>query len=97
MILACGGFEWNQELVRAFIGYDIQPLSPPHNTGDGLVMAMEAGARLGNMNSYWGQPAMIDPASERTMSGIRVMVKMAARETTIRPKASPIVSMSATV
>jgi succinate dehydrogenase/fumarate reductase flavoprotein subunit len=65
VILACGGFEWNEELVRAFIGYDLQPLSPPNNTGDGLVMAMEAGARLGNMNSYWGQPAMIDPTITR--------------------------------
>lgn len=65
VILACGGFEWNQELVRAFIGYDLLPLSPRDNTGDGLVMAMEAGALLGNMNSYWGQPAMIDPAITR--------------------------------
>ena len=65
VILACGGFEWNEELVRAFIGYDLLPLSPPHNTGDGLAMAMEAGAQLGNMNSYWGQPAMIDPEITR--------------------------------
>jgi succinate dehydrogenase/fumarate reductase flavoprotein subunit len=65
VILACGGFEWNQELVRAFIGYDIQPLSPPHNRGDGLLMAMAVGASLGNMNSYWGQPAMLDPGVMR--------------------------------
>ena len=65
VILACGGFEWNQELIRAFIGYDLLPLSPRDNTGDGLVMSMEAGALLGNMNSYWGQPAMIDPAITR--------------------------------
>ncbi len=62
VVLACGGFEWNRELVRAFIGYDLKALSPPRqNTGDGLTMAIEAGARLANMNSYWGQPAMIDP------------------------------------
>ena len=65
VVLACGGFEWNKELVRAFIGYDLKPLSPPNNTGDGLMMAMEAGAHLGNMNSYWGQPAMIDPGVTR--------------------------------
>jgi len=65
VILACGGFEWNEELVRAFIGYDLKALSPPNNTGDGLVMAMEAGAQLGNMNSYWGQPAMVDPEITR--------------------------------
>jgi succinate dehydrogenase/fumarate reductase flavoprotein subunit len=65
VILACGGFEWNPELVQGFIGYGVQPLSPPNNVGDGLVMAMEAGAQLANMNSYWGQPAMFDPAIER--------------------------------
>jgi 3-oxosteroid 1-dehydrogenase len=40
VVLACGGFEWNDELVAAFIGQEIHPLSPPHNEGDGLVMAM---------------------------------------------------------
>ena len=38
-------------MVRAFIGYDLKPLSPGTNTGDGLVVAMEAGAKLGNMMS----------------------------------------------
>jgi succinate dehydrogenase/fumarate reductase flavoprotein subunit len=65
VVLACGGFEWNAELVHGFIGYDVKPLSPPNNVGDGLVIAMEAGAQLANMNSYWGQPAMFDPAIER--------------------------------
>ena len=64
-MLACGGFEWNREMVNAFIGYDVKPLSPPNNVGDGLVMAMEAGAQIANMNSYWGQPAMFDPGVTR--------------------------------
>lgn len=62
VILACGGFEWNADMVAAFIGYEVKPLSPGGNTGDGHRMAMEIGARLGNMNSYWGQGAMFDPA-----------------------------------
>ena len=62
VVLACGGFEWNAEMVRGFIGYDLAPLSPPNNVGDGLVMAEEAGAQLANMGSYWGTPAMFDPA-----------------------------------
>jgi 3-oxosteroid 1-dehydrogenase len=65
VVLACGGYEWNAEMVRAFIGYEVQPLSPPNNTGDGLVMAMEAGAQLANMTSYFGQPAMFDPEITR--------------------------------
>lgn len=64
VVLACGGFEWNPEMVRAFIGEPIEPMSPPHNRGDGHVMAMEAGARLANMTAYWGQPALLDPAVE---------------------------------
>jgi succinate dehydrogenase/fumarate reductase flavoprotein subunit len=65
VVLACGGFEWNAEMIRGFIGYDIGALSPPNNVGDGLAMAMEAGARLANMNSYWGTPVMFDPGIVR--------------------------------
>lgn len=65
VVLACGGFEWNPELVRGHIGYDVKPLSPPNNTGDGLAMAMDAGAKLANMVSYWGTPVMFDPEISR--------------------------------
>jgi 3-oxosteroid 1-dehydrogenase len=61
VVLASGGFEWNREMVRAFIGQDIEPLSPPHNVGDGHRMAMETGARLANMGAFWGQPALLEP------------------------------------
>jgi len=61
VVLACGGFEWNRDLVRAHIGYDLYPVSPPNNVGDGLRLAMQAGAELANMGSYWGTGAMIDP------------------------------------
>jgi 3-oxosteroid 1-dehydrogenase len=62
VVLACGGFEWNEQMVQAFIGHAIDPLSPQGNEGDGQVMAMAAGAVLANMWTYWGQPAMLDPA-----------------------------------
>ena len=64
VVLACGGFEWNEEMVRAFIGQELMPMSPPHNEGDGHRMAMEAGAELGNMTSFWGQPAILEPDVE---------------------------------
>ncbi|HXY27541.1 MAG TPA: FAD-binding protein, partial [Acidimicrobiales bacterium] len=61
-----GGFEWNPELVRAMIGYDVLPLSPPgNNTGDGLRLAASVGAKLANLDSYWGTPAMYDPGITR--------------------------------
>jgi 3-oxosteroid 1-dehydrogenase len=64
VVLACGGFEWNEQMVKAFIGQRIEPMSPPYNEGDGHVMAMEAGAELANMTSFWGQPALIEPGFE---------------------------------
>jgi succinate dehydrogenase/fumarate reductase flavoprotein subunit len=71
VVLACGGFEWNAEMVKAHIGYDVYPLTPQNtNTGDGLRMAEQMGARLANLDSYWGTPAMFDPtvrASDGTM------------------------------
>jgi 3-oxosteroid 1-dehydrogenase len=65
VVLACGGFEWNPALVRAHLGYDVYPLSPGGNTGDGLMMAVDAKAQLGNMDSYWGTPVMFDPEITR--------------------------------
>lgn len=65
VVLACGGFEWNREMVLAYIGYEVQPLSPGSNTGDGHLMAMELRAQMGNMGSYWGQGASFDPEITR--------------------------------
>ena len=54
VILATGGFEWDPELVRAFLRGPMNgAISPPFNTGDGLRMAMSAGAALGNMTQAW--------------------------------------------
>jgi succinate dehydrogenase/fumarate reductase flavoprotein subunit len=61
VVLAAGGFEWNRGLVRAHVGYELHPLSPPVNVGDGLELALQAGAELANMGSYWGSGAMYDP------------------------------------
>jgi 3-oxosteroid 1-dehydrogenase len=65
VLLACGGFEWNEELVRAFINVPrLWPLSPPTNEGDGLLMGLEAGAAIGNMSATWSYPATSDGHSE---------------------------------
>lgn len=75
VVLASGGFEWSKELVRDFIGAPLDPLSPPGNDGDGLRMGMAAGARIANMTSFWGQPAVLEPGFE--YEG-REMVQMAS-------------------
>jgi succinate dehydrogenase/fumarate reductase flavoprotein subunit len=54
VILTCGGFEWNPTLVHRFLGLSISPATPPHNTGDGLLMSMEVGANLANMTEHVG-------------------------------------------
>jgi 3-oxosteroid 1-dehydrogenase len=62
VVLATGGFEWNAELVAEFLrGPMTAPTSVPTNTGDGLLMAMRAGARLANMGQAWWVPAVQIP------------------------------------
>ncbi len=60
VVIATGGFEWNETLVRTFLrGPLTGPVSVPENEGDGLLMAIEAGAQLGNMqHAFWMQSAL---------------------------------------
>ncbi|MDQ0157584.1 FAD-dependent oxidoreductase [Robertmurraya andreesenii] len=65
VVLASGGFEWNKQLVRAFLKAEFtHPVTPPGNEGDALMMAMKAGAALENMSEAWWYPAMVDPTFE---------------------------------
>ena len=65
VILATGGFEWNEALVRAFLrGPMDAPAGVPTNTGDGLEMATDAGAALGNMAQAWWAPMARIPGEE---------------------------------
>jgi 3-oxosteroid 1-dehydrogenase len=66
VVLATGGFEWDDELVRSFIrGPLTRPVSVPTNTGDGLRMVMRIGAALGNMREAWWVPTIDVPHPER--------------------------------
>ena len=60
VVIATGGFEWNKELVQTFLrGPMTGPVSVPENEGDGLLMAMQVGAKLGNMsNAFWMTSAL---------------------------------------
>ncbi|MFC1989972.1 FAD-dependent oxidoreductase [Chloroflexota bacterium] len=55
VILTCGGFENNREMLVNFSPYatelPIYPLGTPYNTGDGILMASEVGAKLWHMAS----------------------------------------------
>lgn len=60
VVIATGGFEWNEDLVKTFIrGPLTGPVSVPENEGDGLIMAIEAGAQLASMqDAYWQQSVL---------------------------------------
>jgi 3-oxosteroid 1-dehydrogenase len=59
VVLATGGFEWDDALVRSFVrGPLTHPVSVPTNTGDGLRMAMRVGVALGNMREAWWLPVV---------------------------------------
>jgi 3-oxosteroid 1-dehydrogenase len=65
VVLGTGGFEWNADLVRSFLrGPMTHPRSAPENEGDGLVMAMAAGASLGLMSEAWWMPTIEIPGDE---------------------------------
>jgi 3-oxosteroid 1-dehydrogenase len=62
VIVASGGFERDDALVRTFLhGPMLAPAGPPSNRGDGLRLGMAAGAALGNMTEAWWCPALQVP------------------------------------
>jgi succinate dehydrogenase/fumarate reductase flavoprotein subunit len=65
VLLTCGGFENNQEMIRNYLpGVPYCYTSgTPYNEGDGIRMAMAVGADLWHMNNYAG-PSMALKAPE---------------------------------
>lgn len=62
VVLASGGFEWSDDYQQRYLqGMRTMPVSPPGNEGDGLRMAIEAGAELANMSEVWGSPTAFMP------------------------------------
>jgi 3-oxosteroid 1-dehydrogenase len=69
VILATGGFEWNDEYRATFLrGTVSMPTSIPTNTGDGLRMAIRAGAALQNMREAWWIPVTSLPPGVNSMN-----------------------------
>lgn len=63
IILACGGFENNPEMIDAHIrpGARIYPAGTPYNRGDGQLMAQEIGAKMWHMDGIEWQCYGIRP------------------------------------
>lgn len=53
VVLATGGFEYNAEMLKNYSkAVDVHALGCPANTGDGILMAQSAGAKLWHMTAY---------------------------------------------
>jgi len=62
VVIATGGFEWDEDLRQTFLrGPVTAPASPPTARGEGLSLAMAAGAKLGNMTNAWWAPTLVTP------------------------------------
>lgn len=60
VILGCGGFDFNTEWRKRYLRTPVfNTVSVSTNTGDAHRMGLEVGAALGNMQNYWGTPAML--------------------------------------
>ncbi len=65
VVLATGGFEWNEDYKRTFLrGPLTHQVSMETCDGDGLTMSMKVGAKLGNMREAWWIPAAVVPEEE---------------------------------
>jgi 3-oxosteroid 1-dehydrogenase len=79
VVLATGGFEYDADLVRAFLrGPMREPAGVPTNTGDGLRMAMRVGAALGAMREAWWVPVVRLPGA-RADGGSNVQLVLRER------------------
>lgn len=69
VVIATGGFEWNKQLVQTFLrGPMTAPVSVPECEGDGLRMAMDVGASLGNMANAWWMVSTKESSETRDRS-----------------------------
>jgi tricarballylate dehydrogenase len=76
VILATGGFQANRDMMQTHFGPDGQSLRllaprAHHNTGDGIRMALEHGARIsGDWNGMHAEP--VDPRAESSAAVVLV-------------------------
>ncbi len=75
VVLTCGGFENNQEMIRTFLpGVPYCYTSgSPYNAGDGVRMAMEVGADLWHMNNFAGPSMALKVAQYPTTFSMRAL------------------------
>jgi succinate dehydrogenase/fumarate reductase flavoprotein subunit len=75
VVLTCGGFENNQEMIRNYLsGVPYCYTSgTPYNEGDGITMAMSVGADLWHMNNYAGPSMALKVPEIRTSFSMQAL------------------------
>ena len=75
VVLTCGGFENNQEMIRNYLpGVPYCYTSgTPYNEGDGITMAMSVGADLWHMNNYAGPSMALKVPEIRTTFSMQAL------------------------
>jgi succinate dehydrogenase/fumarate reductase flavoprotein subunit len=75
VVLTCGGFENNQRMIRDYLpGVPYCYTSgSPYNEGDGITMAMSAGADLWHMNNYAGPSMALKVPEVRTSISMQAL------------------------
>jgi len=75
VVLTCGGFENNQEMIRDYL-----PGMPycyttgsPYNEGDGITMGLEVGADLWHMNNFAGPALQLKAEGHPTTFSMRAL------------------------
>ena len=75
VVLTCGGFENNQQMIRDYL-----PNVPycytsgsPYNEGDGIAMALSVGADLWHMNNYAGPSMALKVPEIRTSMSMQAL------------------------
>ncbi len=63
VVLATGGFEWDEDLRDRHLGAPLLPVGAPGGTGDGLRLAVAAGAAVDRLGTWWGAPVLHDPSA----------------------------------
>jgi 3-oxosteroid 1-dehydrogenase len=63
VVLATGGFEWDEDLRLEHVGVPLLPVGAHGNHGDGLRLALEAGAAVAELWTWRGAPVLHDPTA----------------------------------
>ncbi|MFP5306399.1 MAG: FAD-dependent oxidoreductase, partial [Gammaproteobacteria bacterium] len=71
VILACGGFESNQQMREQYLAKPTKAewtAAPPINHGDGIRAGAALGAKLAHMDLVWGSPTVRKPGTPQQIT-----------------------------